>query len=126
MGSPGAHESSRTASNGGFENLRVKTIQFAMVDMLAHPPAGFEDVVREHFRLKQHHIRATMAAWTADAQGTAADLAVQVVCMWRMTLRERLVCLRRPLESICGACCCLPLSCRWSTCRQHWLSSRRR
>lgn len=33
---------SRTSTNGGWEPLRVKTMEFGMVDMLRHPPEGFE------------------------------------------------------------------------------------
>jgi hypothetical protein len=78
MGSEGAMEASRTADNGGFEMMRVKTIQFAMVDMMAHPPEGFEEIVRQHFFLKRESILKTLAAWQADARDTASELAVQV------------------------------------------------
>ncbi len=33
--------------------VRRNTVRLAMVDMLEHPPAGFEDAVRMHFYLQQ-------------------------------------------------------------------------
>jgi baculoviral IAP repeat-containing protein 6 len=74
MGSSHAVEASRTASNGGWERLRVATVRFAMLDMMANPPAGFEDVVALHFAHKAAHIRATMATWQSDARSTAEEL----------------------------------------------------
>jgi hypothetical protein len=70
--------SSRMSSNGGYEPLRVSTLQFAVADMIRHPPAGFEEVVKKHFALRRDHILETMAAWTEDATDTKEKLAVAV------------------------------------------------
>lgn len=41
-----------------------------MVDMLKNPPATFEEVVREHFRLKRAHIHKAIAKWLREAQSS--------------------------------------------------------
>jgi hypothetical protein len=50
-GTPEGDENRRTAENGGYERLRVWTVQWAMVDQLRRPSPGFEDVIRKHFLL---------------------------------------------------------------------------
>jgi ubiquitin-protein ligase len=57
----------RVAENGGYERLRVGTVQWAMLDMLKNPPKGFEAVVQEHFRLKRPHIVETCQQWLKEA-----------------------------------------------------------
>ena len=59
----GAYRSRTFARNGGYEAIREKTVQWAMLDMLDHPPPGFEDVVAAHFYLRAKGIRARVAAW---------------------------------------------------------------
>ena len=39
------------------DNIRCGTVAWAMVDMLRAPPAGFEEVVRTHFRLRRDAVR---------------------------------------------------------------------
>ena len=50
IGTPEGDRNRRVADNGGYERLRVWTIQWAMVDQLKNPSKGFEDAIREHFR----------------------------------------------------------------------------
>jgi hypothetical protein len=69
---------SRMSGNGGYEPLRVSTLQFAVADMIRHPPLGFEEVVTKHFALRREHILETMAAWTTDATETKDTLATAV------------------------------------------------
>lgn len=83
MGSAQGKALSRTSSNGGWEDLRVQTIKFAMVDMLRSPPAGFEDVVREHFRHKQEYILAVADQWLAQAEDTTEALAEEIDALKR-------------------------------------------
>mmetsp|Transcript_33163 Transcript_33163/g.53318 ORF Transcript_33163/g.53318 Transcript_33163/m.53318 type:complete len:5108 (-) Transcript_33163:115-15438(-) len=58
----------RIHSNGGFERLRIATIQYAMVGQLRSPPAGFENVIQEHFRLKRRHILDFCDRWLKEAK----------------------------------------------------------
>ena len=58
----------RVAENGGYERLRVGTVQWAMVDQLKHPPAGFEEAVKTHFTLKRTHILQTVDTWLKEAK----------------------------------------------------------
>ncbi len=44
MGTAEGNEGARVGENGGYEQLRVATIQWAMIDQLRHPAAGFEQV----------------------------------------------------------------------------------
>lgn len=42
QGTPEGERQQRVAQNGGYERLRVGTVQWAMVDQLRNPPKGFE------------------------------------------------------------------------------------
>jgi hypothetical protein len=42
-------------------------MHWAIWQMLRSPPAGFEDVVRGHFRLRKAEVLATCQAWVDDA-----------------------------------------------------------
>lgn len=54
--------------------LHLNTIRLGMVDLLRKPPAGFEEVVRTHFRLLRHRIMRQCSAWMeAAAQLAATD-----------------------------------------------------
>ena len=99
MGTKAGDTIARTATNGGYERLRVATIQHAMIDQLAHPPPGFEvrpaspspinpslrslcdssaiddlqDAVTTHFKLKKDYIRRTVQAWLDEARQHSAS-----------------------------------------------------
>lgn len=55
-----------------------------MLDALEHPPAGFADVVRAHFCLRQDRVRALAEQWVAEAHrhGDASShvAAMQQLC----------------------------------------------
>jgi len=70
----------RTCSNGGFEYLRVATLQWAIVDQLRHPSKGFERFIRRHLWLKRHHIARVVAGWVHEAtvSDTPAHMAALV------------------------------------------------
>ena len=55
-GTSAGDEGKRTSKNGGYEYLRVATIQHAMVDQLRNPSPGFEEAIRRHFTLKRARI----------------------------------------------------------------------
>ena len=78
MGDPDAAEMSRHDENGGYEALRVATIRFAMSDMMAHPPHGFEDVVRQHFRCV-----AVCVAASFPGQAHLCCACFHPLCVWR-------------------------------------------
>ena len=59
----------RVHENGGYERLRVGTVQHAMVGMLREPPSGFEAPIRAHFLLKRESILALVRGkWLAEAE----------------------------------------------------------
>ena len=58
----------RVAENGGYERLRLWTVQWAMVDQLRKPSKGFESAIRTHFRLKRRHIKKTTQEWLREAR----------------------------------------------------------
>jgi ubiquitin-protein ligase len=47
-------------------NLKIqpKTIELAMIDMINNPPIGFEEVVKEHFKLKKDEIINKTLIWS--------------------------------------------------------------
>lgn len=47
--------------------VREGAIRYAMLDMLMHPPAGFEDIVRTHFRLNRSAVLKQCRQWQAAA-----------------------------------------------------------
>ena len=66
----------RVHENGGYERLRVGTVQHAMVGMLREPPSGFEGPIRAHFRLKRDSILALVKGkWLEEATPTVLSLA---------------------------------------------------
>ncbi|GBG25451.1 Ubiquitin-conjugating enzyme E2 Z [Hondaea fermentalgiana] len=66
----------RLHTNGGYEKLRESTIRHAIIAQILDPPRFFEDLVREHFRLKRNHIQTTVQGWVAEAEefGPSAHL----------------------------------------------------
>jgi len=63
-GEPSAESSEQQeASNQYNAHLHPNTILWAMLDMLANPPAGFEAVVKAHFYLRQRAILEQCEKW---------------------------------------------------------------
>lgn len=48
------------------DGLKPATVTFAMVDMIRHPPLGFEDVVRTHFSLKREEVLKQVGKWEKE------------------------------------------------------------
>lgn len=88
-GTKSGAENSRTAYNGGWEMLRLHTLQWAVMDMLRQPPAGFEEVVRQHFRCQASHVVATVQDWLAHArQSPTGDYASKMTAVAEQVLTE--------------------------------------
>jgi baculoviral IAP repeat-containing protein 6 len=51
----------------GYQAVREGTLEHAMIAQLKHPPAGFEDAIREHFLLKGPYIVRQVEGWIDDA-----------------------------------------------------------
>jgi baculoviral IAP repeat-containing protein 6 len=63
------------AKSGAYnENLRKETVRWGMVECLLRPPAGFEEVVRTHFRLRRPAVLQQVAQWCEQAQGMKKEL----------------------------------------------------
>lgn len=45
------------------DNIQPKTIELAMINMITDPPQGFEDVVKEHFKMKKDEIINNTSIW---------------------------------------------------------------
>ena len=58
----------RIHPNGGYERLRVATIQYAMTAQIRQPPTGFEQCIRTHFLHKRRYLRAVCSRWIAEAE----------------------------------------------------------
>eukprot|EP00887_Chlorella_sp_A99_P005986 scaffold27.g5986.t1 len=63
-------------SNAYSADLMPKTITWAMLDMLQHPPPYFKDVIERHFRLRGQAVLASCRSWVGwcreRSQGRAA------------------------------------------------------
>ena len=70
QGTPAGERNQRIAPNGGYERLQVATVKWAMVDQLKNPPAGFEDAVAAHFKLKRAHVRRVVKGWLKEARAS--------------------------------------------------------
>ena len=60
----------RIHANGGYERLRVATIQHAMVAQIKSPPIGFEQSIKIHFLHKRRHILQVVAKWLQEAESS--------------------------------------------------------
>lgn len=40
--------------------IQLNVVRWAMIDVLKRPPPGFEEVVREHFRIMRHRCHLTL------------------------------------------------------------------
>ena len=58
----------RVAFNGGYELLRLYTIEHAMINQIQNPPKGFEELVLTHFRLKKNYIIALVTSWICESE----------------------------------------------------------
>jgi len=57
------------ARNQGYANIvRWGTVKYAMLDQLKNPSKGFEDVIRNHFRIKKEKVLRTTGKWTEDSK----------------------------------------------------------
>ena len=54
---------------------REQTLHWAIWQQLKSPPAGFEDVVRTHFRLRRAEISATCQKWIEETREHSSDVA---------------------------------------------------
>jgi len=57
----------KQASNAYNEDRQPHTIRLAMIDMINNPPSGFEDVVKNHFRMKKEEIINRTLIWEQNA-----------------------------------------------------------
>ena len=66
-GNESSHLAARTSNNGGYERLRIATIQHAMIGLLQNPTPGFDLFIKEHFRMKQSYIIRQIEGWIEEA-----------------------------------------------------------
>lgn len=57
----------KMASASYNQDIRFQTLRWAVLGQLETPPAGFEEIVRTHFRIKRDLVRKQCADWTEDA-----------------------------------------------------------
>jgi len=50
------------------EDTYPHTIKLAMIDMLIHPPQGFEEIIKQHFKFKKNEIMNTITKWNKNAK----------------------------------------------------------
>ena len=54
-------------SNAYNEDRQPHTIRLAMTDMINNPPPGFEEVIKNHFRMKKDEIINRTSIWEQNA-----------------------------------------------------------
>jgi hypothetical protein len=52
------------------KTVQYNTLCWAMIDMLKNPPKGFEDVIRNHFKLKKAHVMNVVHEWLKKSAST--------------------------------------------------------
>lgn len=60
----------RQSPNGGWERVRAATVEYAMVDMLRHPPPEFAGLIHAHFSARADHVKALCNAWVKEAEAS--------------------------------------------------------
>jgi ubiquitin-protein ligase len=69
----------KTANKAYNNNLEVQTIRLAMNEQIKNPPPGYEEVVKNHFRIKKETIINTADKWLANTDVKfKAELTKQV------------------------------------------------
>ncbi|KAL4443060.1 hypothetical protein ABPG77_008551 [Micractinium sp. CCAP 211/92] len=68
----------RSESQGYNRRIRRHTLQVAILGQLQRPPAGFEEAVRLHFRLKAGVIKEQVRQWVRE-DSSLKQLAAQVI-----------------------------------------------
>ena len=71
-GTPAGEQRSREYN----DNLRAATLRHAVRDMLRRPPAGFEAIVRSHFRLLRPLLERQLKRWVAEAQNDSTRVGM--------------------------------------------------
>lgn len=74
------HTDKGKAANKAYNNsLEVQTIRLAMNEQIKNPPPGYEEVVKNHFRMKKETIINTADKWLANTDAKfKAELTKQV------------------------------------------------
>jgi ubiquitin-protein ligase len=60
-------ENGKLKSNAYNEERQPHTIKLAMIDMIKNPPNGFEDVIKNHFRMKKDEIINSTLIWEQNS-----------------------------------------------------------
>lgn len=63
----------RESENGGYQRIRENTLKWAIIDQIEHPPRGFEDTVRKHFKMKRDYIVRIATQWVQEAEEHEAE-----------------------------------------------------
>ena len=52
------------------DKIHPNTIKLGMIDMIKNPPAGFEDVIKNHFIMKKEEIIRNLDKWSEQTEST--------------------------------------------------------
>lgn len=63
MGTPQGDTNSKAYN----DNIRLRTIQWAMIDVIRSPPQHFAEIVRTHFRLHRETVLRETRTWLDEA-----------------------------------------------------------
>ncbi len=69
------------------DNIRAMTLRWAVLEQLRRPSAGFEEVIRTHFRVKRAELLRQCRTWLSESEGSR-DLMRQLVADVRVELQK--------------------------------------
>jgi len=61
------------------QDIRFQTLRWAVLEQLESPPAGFEEIVRAHFRIKRELVRKQCGEWLEEADRAHKPRVQEVV-----------------------------------------------
>ena len=61
----------RSQSDTYNQNIQHETVRVAMIGMLQDPPFGFEEIIRQHFKLKKEELKDQLAKWSVQISQVA-------------------------------------------------------
>ena len=64
----------RTASNSYNENIMIQTLRWAMLDSIENPPLVWNQVIKDHFRIKKAQIMGQLSQWGQELSSKSSDV----------------------------------------------------
>ena len=56
------------------DNIRLRNLQWAIVDKIKNPAPGFENLIKEHFKFKKQEIIDTVEDWLTVSKKSEGEM----------------------------------------------------